>query len=44
MQDRLTFPKNAPPSNLHPKLKDLFKSQEETRWKMQQIHLGKDSV
>ena len=38
MQDRLSFPKHAPPSNLHPKLKDLFKHQEETRWKMQQLH------
>ena len=38
IQDRLSFPKHAPPSNLHPKLKDLFKIQEDTRWRTNQLH------
>ena len=39
MQDRLSFPKNAPPNNLHPKLQDLFRAQEETRWKVMTLHV-----
>ena len=38
IQDRLSFAKIGAPSDLHPKLQDLFRAQEDARWKMRQHH------